>query len=150
MKIKDFLKIKEHEVISIGPNESVQAAIQKLVDNNIGALPVCDSDGILLGIISERDLLKECLTRAGTMDSRRVQEIMTQDVAVGDPEDDLDYAATVMKKKQIRHLPVVIGQKVESIISMRDIVETQLKETEAEVRYIGLIRKARLGKPNLP
>jgi CBS domain-containing protein len=150
MKIRDFLKIKGHTVITIGPDETVHVALQRLVENNIGALPVCDEDGMLLGIISERDLLKECLKDASAMGSTRVQEVMTQDVAVGSPEDDLEYAATVMRKKRIRHLPIVIGQKLESIVSMRDIVNTQLKEAEAEVRYIGLIKKTHLGKPLLP
>ena len=150
MKIRDFLKIKGHKTITIGPNETVHVALQRLVENNIGALPVCDEDGMLLGIVSERDLLKECLSRTSAIGSIRVQEVMTQDVAVGNPEDDLNYAATVMRKKRIRHLPIVIGQKLESIISMRDIVDMQLEEAEAEVQYIGLIKKTHFGRPHLP
>ncbi len=150
MKIRDLLKIKGHTVITIGPDATVQVALQRLVENNIGALPVCDEDGMLLGIISERDLLKECLRHTSAMSRTRVQEVMTQDVAVGSPEDDLEYAANVMRKKRIRHFPIVIGHKLESIVSMRDIVDTQLKEAEAEVRYIGLIKKTHLGKPYLP
>jgi CBS domain-containing protein len=150
MKIRDFLKIKGHTAITIGPNETVHVALQRLVENNIGALPVCDEDGVLLGIISERDLLRECLRHTSFMGKTRVQEVMTQDVAVGNPEDDLNYAATVMKKKRIRHLPIVIGQKLESIVSMRDIVDMQLEEAEAEVQYIGLIKKTHFGRPHLP
>jgi CBS domain-containing protein len=150
MKIRDFLKIKGHTAITIGPHETVHVALQRLVENNIGALPVCDEDGMLLGIVSERDLLKECLSRTSAIGSIRVQEVMTQDVAVGNPEDDLNYAATVMRKKRIRHLPIVIGQKLESIISMRDIVDMQLEEAEAEVQYIGLIKKTHFGRPHLP
>jgi CBS domain-containing protein len=60
MKIRDFLKIKGYLVITIGPDETVSVAIQKLIENNIGAMPVCSDKGVLLGIISERDLLKEC------------------------------------------------------------------------------------------
>jgi CBS domain-containing protein len=150
MKIRDFLKIKSSTVITIGPNETVHVALQKLVENNIGALPVCDEEGMLLGIISERDLLKECLRRTNAIGSTRVQEVMTQDVVVGNPDDDLDYAATVMKKKRIRHLPIVISQKLESIVSIRDIVGMQLKESEKELHYIGLIKKARFGRRHLP
>jgi CBS domain-containing protein len=150
MKIRDFLKIRGQAAITIGPDETVHAALQKLVENNIGALPVCDKDGMLLGIISERDLLKEFLRRGNLTDKTRVREIMTRDVAVATPEDDLEYAARVMKQKQVRHLPVVVEQKLESIVSMRDIIGMKLQEAEAEVRYIGLIRQAHLGRPHLP
>ena len=141
MKIRDFLKIKGRPTITIGKDETIYIALQKLVENNIGALPVCDEDGLLLGIISERDLLKEFFRHSGSLRSTKVQDVMTKNVAVGTPEDDLNYAAIVMKKKRIRHLPIVIGQKLESIVSIRDIVDMQLAEAEAEVRYIGLIRK---------
>ena len=68
---------------------------------------------------------------------------MTKDVVVGNLDDDLDYAASIMKQKRIRHLPIVVGQKLESIISIRDVVDMQLGECKAEVRYVGLIKKTR-------
>jgi len=139
MKIRDFLKIKARPVITIGPNETLSSAIQKLVENDIGALPVCNEKGLLVGIISERDLLKECFQRSSILSSTKVQDVMTKSVAVGTPEDDLDYATSIMKQKRIRHLPIVIDQKLEGIISIRDIVSFQLEETEAQIRYIGLL-----------
>jgi CBS domain-containing protein len=150
MKIRDFLKIKGHVTITIGPDETVYVALKRLVEHNIGALPVCDKDGVLVGIISERDLLKRCLENAAEKGSTRVQEVMTRNVAVGRPDDDLDYAAAVMTKKRIRHLPIVIGEKLESIVSMRDIIDVQLKEADAEIRYIGLMKKTYPGRPPLP
>jgi len=149
MKIRDFLKIKNRPTITIRTDETIYLALQKLAENDIGALPVCDEDGMLLGIISERDLLKECFKRNSSLHSVKVQDVMTKDVAVGYLEDDLDYAARVMKKKRIRHLPIVVGQKLESIVSIRDIVDMQLGEAEAEIRYIGLIRKTHLKRPHL-
>lgn len=139
MKIRDFLKIKAHPVITIGPNDTLSSATQKLVENNIGALPVCDNRGVLVGIISERDLLKECFQHSSILGNTKVQDVMTKSVAVGTPEDDLDYATSVMNQKRIRHLPVVVDQKVAGIISIRDIVSFQLEETKAQIRYIGLL-----------
>lgn len=149
MKIRDFLKIKDRAIITIKPEEVVEAAIRRLVVNNIGALPVCDENGQLMGIISERDVLRECIMRNIDIKSTLVQEVMTREVAVGHLDDNLDYVAAVMKKKRIRHLPIVTGQNLESIISMRDIVEQQLKEADAEIRYVGFTKKAPLGKPHL-
>lgn len=150
MKIRDFLKIKGRPVITIGPNETLSSAIQKLVENDIGALPVCNEKGMLVGIISERDLLKECFQRSSILSNTKVQDTMTKSVAVSTPEDDLDYATSVMKQKRIRHLPIVVGQKLEGIISIRDIVSFQLEETKAQIRYVGLLPgRTHLGRRRL-
>ena len=149
MKIRDFLKIKNRPAITVGADETIYVALKKLVDNNIGALPVCDENGVLLGIISERDILREFLGHGSSVRRTKVKDVMTKEVVVGTLEDDLDYAAFVMKKKRIRHLPIVIGQKLESIVSIRDIVDMQLGEAEAEIRYIGLIRNIPFRRPHL-
>jgi CBS domain-containing protein len=135
-KIKDLFKIKGRPLITIGPNETVDAAIQKLVENNIGALPVCDAKGTMLGIISERDLLKECSQRSGAICNTLVKDAMTQDIVVAVPEDDLDYVVGIMTQKGIRHLPIMVGAKLESIISIRDIVEVQLEEFKGQARFL--------------
>ncbi len=134
--VKDFLKTQERAVVTIGPNETAIAAIQKLVENNIGALPVCDAKGMILGIISERDLLRECSKRISAIGSTKVKDIMTRNLAIGTPEDDLDYIIDVMAQKGIRHLPIMVGAKLEGIISMRDIVDAQLKDSKATVRFL--------------
>lgn len=147
MKIRDFLKIKGRSVITIGPNDTVYVAIQKLADNDVGALPVCNEESVLLGIVSERDLLKECFQHGSAISSTRIQDVMTKDVAVGFPEDDLDYATSVMKQKRIRHLPIVVDQRLEGMISIRDVLDMQLNETKAQIRYIGLLpRRTHFGK----
>jgi len=137
MKIDELLKTKGRAVVVIGPEETALAAVQRLVENNIGALPVCDAKETLLGIVSERDLLKQCSQRFKEIGSIKVKDVMTRDVAIGIPEDDLDYVMSIMSQKGIRHLPIMVGQKLEGIVSMRDIVEAQLEESKAQVRYLG-------------
>lgn len=150
MKIGDFLKIKARPAITIAPDETIAAAIQKLTENDIGALPVCNEEGLLLGIISERDLLRECHQRTNAIGSTRVEDVMTRQVAVGTPEDDLDYVTSIMKQKSIRHLPIIVGQKLEGIVSMRDVVGFQLEETKAQIRYAGILSgRAPSGKRRL-
>jgi CBS domain-containing protein len=139
VKIKEYLKTKGNRIITIGPDEVIKAALKKLVDNNIGALPVCDTSGQLVGIISERDILKECLNRSELIDTTKIQDVMTRQVAVATPDDDLNYATSVMKQKNVRHLPVVVNSKIDGMISMRDIVNSRLQEVEAEIRYEGLL-----------
>ena len=136
MKIKELLKIKGRPVVTIGLNETVRVAIQKLVENNIGALPVCGANGDILGIVSERDLLKECSQRIKAIDSTKVKDIMTKEVAIGTPEDDLDYVMNIMAQKGIRHLPIMVELKLEAMVSVRDIVEEELKGSRQDVRYL--------------
>jgi CBS domain-containing protein len=139
MKMRDFLKINDRPVITIGPSETLSAAMQKLIENHIGALPVCNDKGELLGIICEKDLLKECFQYSNTVGITKVQDVMIQRVIVGTPDDDLDYVTTVMKQNRIRHLPIVVGQKLEGIISMRDNCDLQLNECKAHTRYMDLV-----------
>ena len=136
IKVKEVIRKKGRPVITIGPDETVVIAIQKLVENNIGALPVCNARGTVLGIVSERDLLRECSQRRKTISSTRVKDVMTRDVVIGIPEDDLDYVMDIMTQKGIRHLLIVEGTKLEDIISMRDVVEAQLEQSKATVRFL--------------
>jgi len=101
MNISSFLKIKSRPVVTIGPEETLSAAIKKLVENSIGTLPVCDDKGTLLGIISERDLLKEVFLHDNAIGNSEVKNVMTKDVIIATPEDDLDYAISVMRRQGI-------------------------------------------------
>ena len=137
MKIKEFQKITERPLVIIGPNETIDAVIQKLVENRIGSLPVCDSKGTLLGIVTERDLLREFARSGGMNHSSKVKDIMTKEVVIGILDDDINYVMEVMTSKRIRHLPIMVGKRVKAMISARDIVEYQLEQSRAKVRYLG-------------
>jgi len=139
MRIDDLLKTKGRAVITIGPDEPVSAAVQKLAEHDRGSLPVCNDKGELVGIITERDIVRKCFVRVETFARIKVREVMTAQVAIGEPEDDIEYAISVMKQKRIRHLPIVRDRKVVGMVSMRDLLDVQLSETKAVVRYAGLL-----------
>lgn len=139
MKIRDLLKIKGRPVITIGPNETVAAAIQKLVEYDRGSISVCNEKGELVGITTERDIVRKCFVRSDALASIKIEDVMTKEVAIGTPEDDLNYAISVMKQKKIRHLPIVDSHKVVGLVSMRDLLDVQLSKTETEIRYAGLL-----------
>ena len=135
-KVRICLEMKGRHLITIRPDDTVEAAIRKLVDNKIGAMPVCDGKGNLIGIISERDLLKECAQRAKSIDKTTIKDVMTRNVVIGIPEDDLDYVMDVMTQKGIRHLPIMDGPKLEGMVSIRDVVDIQLEKSKAEARFL--------------
>lgn len=135
-KVRICLEMKGRRLITISPDDTVKTAIGKLVDNKIGAMPVCDGKGNLIGIISERDLLKECAQRAKSINKTPVKDIMTRDVVIGILEDDLDYVMDIMTQKAIRHLPIMDGPKLEGMVSIRDVVDIQLEKSKAEARFL--------------
>ena len=136
LKVRDFLVAKGQSVITIGPNDSVETAIKKLVDNNIGALPVCDAKGAMLGIVSERDLLKECAFRVASLNSTKIKDVMITDVVIGVLDDDLDYVMDIMTQRSFRHLPIMEGPELRGMISIRDVVDELLRQSKAQVRFL--------------
>ncbi|HEY41261.1 MAG TPA: CBS domain-containing protein [Dehalococcoidia bacterium] len=135
-KVRGCLDKKGRQLITIGPDDTVETAIRKLVDNKIGAMPVCDGKGNLIGIVSERDLLKECAQRAKSIDKTRIKDVMTTEVVIGILEDDLDYVMDIMTQRGIRHLPIMDGPKLEGMVSIRDVVDIQLEKSKAEARFL--------------
>ena len=144
MKIRDALMTKDLKyrvVVTIGPNEPVSAAIKKLAEHDRGALSVCDDKGNLVGIITERDILRKCFTESGEFINKKIADTMSSKVVIATPVDEVDYAINVMKKERIRHIPVVDEQKILGMISMRDLLGLQYEETKAEIRYAYMIRR---------
>ena len=153
MKIRDLLAIKHLKYripLTISPDVAISVAIQKMVEHDRGSLPVCNDIGELVGIITERDIVRKCLAYGDAYTSIKVQDIMTKQVIIGIPQDDLSYAISVMKQKWIRHLPIVEYGRVIGMISMRDLLGVQLEEIEAEIRYTNLLpRRHHYGGPRL-
>jgi CBS domain-containing protein len=141
MKIRDLMKITSRPVITIGPNDTVSAAVQKLAEYDRGSLPVCNDKDELVGIVTERDLVRKCFKNIDACANFKVKDVMTKEVAVGIPDDDLEYAISAMKQKRIRHLPIVDNRRVVGMVSMRDLLDVELKESQAELRYAGLITR---------
>jgi CBS domain-containing protein len=136
MKIKDISRISGRETMTIAPNASVAEAIEKMVLNKIGALPVCEASGKLVGIISERDVIKWFYQQNKPADKTRVKDVMTIDVVIGVPDDDIDDILNIMTEKGIRHLPIMTGDRITGILSVRDVVEEKLTECHTQVRYL--------------
>ncbi|MCJ7577786.1 MAG: CBS domain-containing protein, partial [candidate division Zixibacteria bacterium] len=112
MKVRDVLKDKGSDVITIGAEVTVYEAIKTLVEKNIGSLLVLEESGRIVGIITERDILKECNRRLELLKQTKVKEVMTRDMIIGSPDDDIDYVESVMTQNRVRHLPIIANQKL--------------------------------------
>ena len=136
MKVRDILKDKGTEVATIGVERNLCDAIRVLVEKNIGSLLVLDEKGAVAGIITERDVLKQCNQCLESFRDIKIEDVMTKNLIVASPDDDLDYVENIMTQNRIRHLPIIAGQKLEGIISIGDLVNVLRGECKVENRYL--------------
>jgi len=131
MKIKEILRNKGHDVVTITETRSVLAAAQALVDHNIGGVLVTDGE-LLKGILTERDILRVTARSPGELDSILVDTVMTRELITAKPEDELTEVMDVMTQNKIRHLPILEGDRLVGIISIGDLVNACLVVAEDE------------------
>jgi CBS domain-containing protein len=136
MKIRDILHHKGGTVVTIQSQATIHEAMTMLVTHHIGALVVVDDHSRIVGIITERDILRECASRSEQVKATRVREVMTTNLIIGVPEDEVSYVMGIMTHNRIRHLPIIASDRLEGIISIGDVVKAQLEETEFENRYL--------------
>jgi CBS domain-containing protein len=136
MRIRDILRTKGHDVVTVGPDQPVLAAVRILAEHRIGALIVRSRDQVE-GIISERDILNLAASDPARLTSERVADVMTTEVIVGVPEDDLDYVMNIMTQNRIRHLPIVDEDGgLVGMVSIGDVVNAVRRSVEAENRHL--------------
>ena len=136
MKVKEILRTKETAVVTIPPDATIHAAMQTMVTHHIGSLVAVNQHDHVVGIITERDVLRECTARSEFIKSRLVQHVMSQDLIIGLPDDEVSYVMGIMTHNRIRHLPILDGHSLEGLISIGDVVKAQLEATEFENRYL--------------
>jgi CBS domain-containing protein len=136
MKVKDILKIKGPEVVTIHDEKMVYEAMEVLVKHRIGSLLALDQAGTIVGILTERDILNVSYSKYEVLKSTPVKEVMTRDLFIGQPEDELDAVENLMSENRVRHLPILEKKRLVGIISMGDVVKHQKKASEYENRHL--------------
>jgi CBS domain-containing protein len=132
MNIASILARKGGKIVTCRPEQSIRQALALLAEHNIGALVVVDEPGAPVGILSERDIVREA-ARDERLFGRTVGEIMTRDVVVGVPEDDLRRVGHTMTERRIRHLPVIAEGRLVGIVSIGDVVKAERDQYLGEV-----------------
>jgi CBS domain-containing protein len=136
MKVKDLLDTKGKDIVSIDADSSVEDAIRSMHSRKISAIMVMEN-GKAVGIFTERDVVRSYIAAAGkSFHDIPVREVMIKDLIVAIPEEELDEVSATMVEKNIRHLPVVENHKVIGMLSIRDIIQTQVKKLTTEIHYL--------------
>jgi CBS domain-containing protein len=136
MKVQDILRKKPSGVFTIRPQQSLYEACQILASKNIGALVVVDGHHAPIGIVSERDIVRQLAKGAETPEALKVGEVMTKEVLIALPDDDVAYVSSTMTNQRIRHLPVLQEGQLIGIVSIGDVVKAQLDYFEGEARTL--------------
>ncbi|RME72684.1 MAG: CBS domain-containing protein [Chloroflexi bacterium] len=132
MNIATILATKGKKVITVEPDHKIREAVKLLVQHNIGALVVVNKEQQPVGIISERDIVRNLARHENLLD-QPVSAIMTRHLITGIPQDDVYTVANTMTERRIRHLPVLEQGKLIGIVSIGDIVKAQRDQLQGQV-----------------
>ena len=128
-RISEILNQRSKEIWSVRSDQPVLDAIRLMAEKGIGALLVMDGSR-LVGVLSERDYARKVILEDRSSKNTLVREIMTSDVVTVSPESEISECMSIMTENDFRHLPVVQGDEVVSMISIGDLVKVVIKEQQ--------------------
>ena len=128
MKVRDIMT---KNVVRIHPDEPVAVAARTLAHYNVGAMPVCGSDGRICGVVTDRDLVTRCVASEKNPCVTPVREVMTGRVISAGPDMDVSAAAHLMGREQVRRLPVVENGRLCGMISLGDLANREENAVDA-------------------
>lgn len=136
MLVKDLLKDKSREVITTKPTATVAEAMELLLKHNIGCLPVFDEADDLIGIVSDKDIFRAAHQFESTFKKLPISQLMSTEVLIGIPEDEVEYVAGIMTYNRVRHIPIMDGGRMVNLLSIGDIVKARISDMKSENRYL--------------
>jgi len=136
MKVKDYLATIKRVIITCRPEDTMETAATLLATNHIGAMPVRDANGRIVGMFSERDIIRAFSQRGKEVQRLLVGDLMSRTLIVCAPEDTMVTARRLMKANRIRHLLVMEGGHLVGLLSVSDVLEVILQDTDMEVHVL--------------
>ena len=136
MHVSDILSSKGADVIATGPGETVSATARLLNVKRIGAVVVRDAEGAVIGMISERDIIRGVAVNGARALEMQVRDLMTTEVVSCKTTDTIGEVMKQMTAKRFRHVPVIEDGEIKGMISIGDVVKHRLEESEMEARVL--------------
>ena len=132
MTVAEILSMKGREVATIAPERTISDAVDELAKRRIGALVVVEGRDRVVGILSERDIVRALAKRGGDLLADKVGSIMTREVVTCGESETINRVMGRMTRGRFRHLPVVEGGRLAGIVSIGDVVKARIEEVEHE------------------
>lgn len=136
MLVRDVLHSKGNRVISIDSEATVHEAISKLVQNNIGSLPVVDANGLMIGIFAERDVLRLIHNTGEGFARQKISEVMTPNPVTCELSDDVNDVMGQMSERRIAKVPVLDKGQLVGIISVGDVIKVMYDTVATENHHL--------------
>jgi len=136
MLLREILRGKGPIVHTIVGEDTLADVVDKLVEHNCGSLVVCDASEKMVGIITERDILKACAAKVAPLEELIVAKYMTTSVHTGSPDDNIGDTMGLLTEKRIRHLPILDAEKLVGMISIGDLVKARYNQLSVENHHL--------------
>ena len=136
MNAADILKNKGSKVVTIQSICEVKKAIHQLVNESVGSLVVMDEHNKVVGVLTERDILKASDRCFDCLKDLKVSDLMSSEVIIGLPDQSVDTLMGLMTDKHIRHLPIMDSGRLAGLLSIGDLVKARAQRTEVEIYYL--------------
>jgi CBS domain-containing protein len=136
MTVKAILEKKGRDVFTLGPNEKLTEAIRILTEQRIGALVITNGDRKIVGILSERDIVRVIAREGAAALEQSVRAAMTPKVNICNENHTVNEVMEIMTKGRFRHLPVEKDGMLDGIVSIGDVVKHRIEDVEREVEEI--------------
>jgi CBS domain-containing protein len=134
--VRDLLARKGTDIVSIAPTASVLEAAQLMNERSVGGVLVVDANQELLGIFTERDILRRVVVAGVPPDSTRVSEVFTKAIVTCRPETTVDECGAIMTQRRVRHLPVVDEKGLHGVVTIGDLLAHRVSEHETTIQHL--------------
>lgn len=132
MLVREVLKTKPNRIHTIAPEARVDDALALMVTHNIGSLPVLDAQDVLIGVVSERDIIRGLHRQGEAYRSRSIAEVMTADPVTCESEDDVQDVMRKMSEHHIAKVPVLMSGRLVGVVSVGDVVKILYQQVKDE------------------
>ena len=132
IKVRDLLTQKTGEVVTIAPEATVLDAVRLMADRDIGSVAVVEAER-LLGVLTERHYARNVILAGRRSDATAVRDVMSSELFPVGPDETVDRCMALMTEHRIRHLPVLVDERLVGIVSIGDLVRSRIAEQKAEI-----------------
>ena len=134
--VRDLLARKGTDVVSIQPTASVLEAARLMNDRGVGGVVVVDEANALLGIFTERDILRRVVAVGLPPETTKVADVFTRDIVTCTPDMNVEEIGSIMSTRRVRHLPVVDARGLHGVVTIGDLLAHRLSDQETTIQHL--------------